>query len=147
MPARRLAILLATATLLACEQPETAVDEPRVFFVGVETGAKVESPLELEFGAASFEIEPVGDGILHLGAGHFHLGVGARCLPGKTPIPTADPWIHFTDGSNTIELDLPPGKHSLVLQAGDGEHRTLHAPGLCQEIRISVEDRTKGTSH
>ena len=55
-------------------------------------------------------------------------------------IPTADPWIHFGDGSDSIEIELTPGEHYLCLQIGDGEHRTLDEPGLSQYIMVHVEE-------
>ena len=33
------------------------------------------------------------------------------CLPPGTAIPKADPWIHFGDGKNVIEMSLAPGQH------------------------------------
>jgi hypothetical protein len=93
---------------------------------------------EYQFAVENFEIEPVGDGMVHEGKGHFHVGVDTICLPADTVIPTADPWIHFGDGSSSIELDLAPGPHTLVLQMGDGEHRTLDEAGLCAVLSVTV---------
>lgn len=128
------------------EQQETAgEDEPRVYFVEPEDGATVTSPVELEFGAENFTIEPVGDGEIHEGAGHYHIGVDADCLEPGIVIPEAAPWVHFGDGSNQIEMQLPPGETTLTLQIGDGEHRTLEAEGLCQSITVTVvEDQESG---
>ena len=65
------------------------------------------------------------------------------CLEPGIVIPTADPWIHFGDGSDSIELELPLGEHYLCLQIGDGEHRTLDEPGLSQYIMVHVEDEAE----
>jgi Domain of unknown function (DUF4399) len=51
-------------------------------------------------------------------------------------IPKADPWIHFGDGKNVIEMSLTPGQHRLAVQAGDDMHRTL--PGMCEVINVTV---------
>jgi hypothetical protein len=109
---------------------------PRVYFVGLEDGATVPLTVQLQFAAENFTIEPVADGAIHHGAGHYHVGLDTDCLPAGVVIPTADPWIHFGDGSSTIEVPLTPGEHRLALQIGDGEHRTLADPGLCQVIRV-----------
>ncbi|HUP23545.1 MAG TPA: DUF4399 domain-containing protein [Thermoanaerobaculia bacterium] len=109
---------------------------PRVYFVGLEDGATVPLTVQLQFAAENFTIEPVADGAIHHGAGHYHIGLDTDCLPAGVVIPTADPWIHFGDGSSTIEVTLTPGEHRLALQIGDGEHRTLADPGLCQVIRV-----------
>ncbi|MFQ5743557.1 MAG: DUF4399 domain-containing protein [Acidobacteriota bacterium] len=110
----------------------------RVFFVEPVDGSTVESPVPMKFGAENFIIEPVGDGAIHEGAGHLHLGVDADCLAPGQIIPKASPWIHFGDGSTEIEMQLEPGSHHLCLQVGDGEHRTLEGAGMTDEITITV---------
>lgn len=114
--------------------------EPRVFFLEPQDGATVGTTVNLEFGSENFIIEPVGDGMVHEGHGHFHIGLDTECLPAGEVIPTADPWIHFGDGSSVIEYSLPPGEHTLTLQIGDGEHRTLPDPGLCTTITVNAQD-------
>jgi hypothetical protein len=111
---------------------------PRVYFVGLQDGATVPLTVALQFAAENFTIEPVADGAIHHGAGHYHVGLDTDCLPAGEVIPTADPWIHFGDGSSAIEVTLTPGEHRLALQIGDGEHRTLADPGLCQVIRVTA---------
>ena len=44
------------------------------------------------------------------GMTHYHLGMDTDCLPAGTVIPKADPWIHFGDGKNEIEMQLKPGR-------------------------------------
>ena len=70
--------------------------------------------------------------------GHFHVGVDTECLPVDTEIPKANPWIHFGDGSTTIEMQLEPGTHTFVLQLGDDEHRTQEE--LCATVSIEVAE-------
>lgn len=127
----------ATPEPAATEAPPAA-SGPRVFFVGLEDGATVPLTVALQFGAENFTIEPVADGAIHHGAGHYHIGLDTDCLPAGEIIPTADPWIHFGDGSSAIEVTLTPGEHRLVLQVGDGEHRTLPDPGLCHVITVTA---------
>lgn len=119
-----------------------AVDDaaPRVYFVGIENHDTIPSLVNLQFAAENFIIEPVGDGTVNEGAGHYHIAVDGECLEPGVVIPTADPWIHFGDGSDSIELQLTPGEHHLCLQIGDGEHRTLDEPGLSQYIMVHVEE-------
>jgi hypothetical protein len=112
--------------------------EPRVFFVSPQDGDTVTSPVLLQFGAENFGIEPVGDGAIHEGMGHFHIAVNAPCLEPGIVIPTANPWIHFGDGSAEIEMQLPVGEATLCLQIGDGEHRTLGGEGLSSVITLNV---------
>ncbi len=119
---------------------QNSPEGPKVWFVGLEDGATVPPIVELEFGHSDYVIEPVGDGMIHEGAGHFHIGVDTECLAPGIVIPTADPWIHFGDGSNMIELTLEPGAHKLALQVGDGAHVTLDDPGLCHVINVTVQE-------
>jgi len=113
---------------------------PRVFFANVNEGDTVTSPVKLVFGAENFTIEPVGEGEIHHGAGHYHIGINAHCLPAGTVIPSAEPWVHFGSGTSEIEVQLPPGPAHLSLQVGDGEHRTLDEPGLCAMINLNVAE-------
>ena len=111
-------------------------DSPRVWFIEPEDGATVTSPVMFRFGSENITIEPKGP--INPGAGHHHIGVNTDCLPAGELIPEADPWVHFGDATAEIEMQLPPGEHKLALQIGDGEHRTLDEPGLCQVITITV---------
>ena len=118
--------------------PEEPMDmTPRVFFVAPEEGATVSSPVTLEFGAENFVIEPVGEGAIHEGAGHHHIGIDTDCLPVGEIVPEGSPWVHFGDASSTIDMQLEPGSHRICLQIGDGEHRTLE--GLSTEITFTVQ--------
>ena len=110
---------------------------PRVFFVEPADGATVQAPVHLVFGAENYTIEPAGE--IHEGAGHMHIGVDTDCLPAGEIIPNANPWVHFGKAQMEFDLDREPGEHVIVLQAGDGEHRTLPDPGLCAKITITVE--------
>lgn len=154
---RQLLLLGALALLLtltaACGGTEAPAEEapaetpvvepaanaaPRVYFEDLEDGDTVPTIVELDFAAENFTIEPVGDGMVNAGRGHYHIGVDTECLPAGTVIPTADPWVHFGDGSDFFEIELSPGEHTLVLQIGDGEHRTLPDPGLCKTVTVNV---------
>jgi hypothetical protein len=110
----------------------------RIFFVEPANGATVTSPVKIVFGAENFIIEKRVEGVVNPGAGHHHIGLDTECLPPGVIIPTAAPWVHFGDGSSTIEFQLPPGEHHLVAQVGDGDHRTLDEPGLCAELHLTV---------
>lgn len=124
------------------EAAPAATQAGRVFFEYPQDGAEisVDVPLTFEFGAENFEISPVPENVESPRAdiGHYHLGVNAECLPVGEVIPQSDPWIHFGDGSNTIEMALEPGTYQFSVQIGDDEHRTLE--GLCETISIELAD-------
>lgn len=131
--------LLALLTVAACGQSAPA--GPRVFFVQPQDGATVKSPVALEFGVESFQVAAVPQGEVketRPNLGHHHVAIDADCLPPGTVIPRAAPWVHFGDGKNVIDMQLPPGQHRLTLQIGDDLHRTIE--GLCSTITVNVTE-------
>jgi len=128
-----------TLALGACGQSEP--QGRRVFFIQPADGATVKSPVRLEFGAQDFTIAAVPPGTLtetRPDLGHHHVAIDADCLPTGTAIPRAAPWVHFGDGKNVIDMQLPAGSHRLTLQIGDDLHRTIE--GLCTTISVNVTE-------
>jgi hypothetical protein len=106
-------------------------------------GATVKSPVRLVFGSEAVTIAPVPPGEIteaqvRPNTAHYHLGVDTDCLPAGTVIPKANPWVHFGDGKNVIDMQLSPGPHKLAVQAGDDRHATM--TGLCEVIDITVTE-------
>ena len=122
-------------------EPAPAPTGPRAIFVQPEDGATVTSPVRLEFGTENFEISAVPAGEVtepRPALGHHHVAIDAECLPAGALIPRAAPWIHFGDGSNVIDMQLPAGPHTLTLQIGDDLHQTIE--GLCTTISVNVPE-------
>lgn len=121
---------------------ETASAAPRVFFVAPrhETDHATEIPLGFTFGVENYQISPVPEEVdsPREALGHYHLGVNAECLPAGEIIPAADPWVHFGDGSDGMEMMLEGGEYRFSVQIGDDEHRTIE--GLCETITVRMED-------
>ena len=126
----------------SAEMAEAPAAAPRVFFVAPrdQTDHATEIPLGFTFGTEGFEVSPVPGEVSSPRAdmGHYHLGVNAECLPAGEIIPAADPWVHFGDGSDGMEMTLEGGEYRFSVQIGDDEHRTLE--GLCETITIRMED-------
>jgi hypothetical protein len=123
------------------EPDETEPNGPRAFFVLPQDGAAVTSPVALEFGVRDFVIAAVPEGTVtetRLALGHFHVGIDTTCLPDGAEIPKANPWVHFGDGKNVIDMQLPLGEHQLTVQIGDDLHRTI--AGLCSTISVNVTE-------
>jgi hypothetical protein len=145
-------VVMATLTLCvaACNQaaqpPGAAsgtASQGRVFFVSPKNGETIKPMAKFEFGNERVTIAAVPPGTLtpeqvRPGMTHYHIGVDTDCLPPGREIPKADPWIHFGDGKNVIEMQLKPGPHKLVLQSGDDMHRTI--AGLCETINVTVAE-------
>ena len=134
-------VMLALVPMMLAACGGSAPAGPRVFFVQPQDGATVKSPVMLEFGAENFQIAAVPAGEVtesRPNIGHHHVAIDADCLPPGTVIPRAAPWVHFGDGKNVIEMQLPPGQHRLTLQIGDDMHRTQE--GLCTTITVNVQE-------
>ena len=135
---------IVTVALIALACAACGPSEPqgrRVFFIQPADGATVQSPVRLEFGAQDFRIAAVPAGTVtetRPDLGHHHVAIDADCLPTGTAIPRAAPWVHFGDGKNIIDMQLPPGAHRLTLQVGDDLHRTIE--GLCSTISVNVTE-------
>jgi len=113
----------------------------KVFFKEPANGAMVKSPVHLVFGSDMFTIAPVPEGevtTVRANTGHYHLGVDTDCLPAGSVIPKANPWVHFGKGNDNIDMQLTPGPHKLVVQAGDDKHATM--TGLCEVINVTVTE-------
>lgn len=139
-----LVMITLTLVVAACtSEPSSSSSSGagRVFFVSPKDGATIKPMSTFEFGSEGTTVSPVPAGELtpeqvRPGMSHYHLGVDTDCLPAGEIIPKADPWIHFGDGKNVIEMSLPPGPHKLVLQSGDDMHRTV--AGFCETINVTV---------
>ena len=132
------AVVLAALAAAGCGSAD-APASPRVFFVQPENGATVKSPVKLEFGIENYQLAAVPAGTVtdaRPGMGHHHVGLDTQCLPAGSEIPKASPWVHFGTGNSTIDMQLPPGRHTLTLQLGNDLHRTIE--GLCTTIEVNV---------
>ena len=115
----------------------------KVFFKEPANGAMVKSPVHIVFASDMFTIAAVPPGeikpeAVRANTGHYHLGVDTDCLPVGSVIPKANPWVHFGMGNDNIDMQLTPGPHKLVVQAGDDRHATM--TGLCEVINVTVTE-------
>lgn len=113
----------------------------RVFFVSPKNGDTIKPVSTAEFGSEGVTVAAVPQGtvtadMVRAKTIHYHIGTDTDCLPPGTAIPKADPWIHFGDGKNVIEMVLAPGPHRIAVQAGDDMHVTI--AGLCEVINVTV---------
>jgi len=114
----------------------------RVFIVSPADGAEVTSPVTVVFGIEEFTLAPAGT--YDAATGHHHLLVDVDLPPIDQPIPADDNHLHFGKAQSETTLELKPGKHTLRLLLGDGNH-VPHDPALISEpITITViENPTK----
>ncbi|MFN3537929.1 MAG: DUF4399 domain-containing protein [Brevundimonas sp.] len=138
-----LAALVAAFPAFAQETPSP--EGARLYFVGLEDGAKVASPLTVVFGLSGMGVAPAE--VERANTGHHHLlinrppfGEGEFGAEEFTlAIPADDNHRHFGGGQTQVTVELPPGDHSLQLVLGDHGH-VPHVPAVVSErITITVE--------
>ncbi|MEJ2453462.1 MAG: DUF4399 domain-containing protein [Candidatus Thiodiazotropha sp.] len=135
--------LLAVLVLLMTSLSATAHTPPpnaKVFFIGIEDGAVVESPFKVKFGIEGFGITPAGtQGKIRHKAGHHHLLIDVDTAPDlDSPIPRDAHHLHFDRGETETVLELPPGIHTLQLLLGDEDHEPQDPALMSEKITIHV---------
>lgn len=140
--------LTAIAMLAALAAPAWAQDRTpapegaEVYFVTLEDGATVSSPVMIDFGLSGMGVAPAGH--MREGSGHHHLLIN-RAPWGEGPddgeamelgLPTDDNHMHFGGGQTSVSLDLHEGTHTLQLLLGDHDH-VPHEPAVVSE-RITI---------
>jgi hypothetical protein len=138
------------ALLLLCAMPAFAQETPSpegasVYFIGLEDGAVVQSPVTIRFGLTGMGVAPAET--VAEGTGHHHLlvdrapfGEGEFGAEEFTlAIPKDDNHMHFGKGQTEVTLDLPPGTHTLQLVLGDAGHVPHVPPVVSAQITITVE--------
>ena len=157
-PAVRLAVVglsLLAFALVGCAPeaeetppPEPAPAEPmgrtpapadaNLYFLAPEDGAVVSNPVTIRFGLRGMGIAPAGTDAPN--TGHHHLLVDVDELPPlDQPIPADDNHLHFGAGQTEVDIELPPGEHTLQLVLGDRFHIPHEPPVMSEKITITVE--------
>lgn len=140
-----LAALTAAALLLssALTQAESAIprqpapQSAKLYFISPENGATVSSPFSVRFGLSGMGVAPAG--VEKVKTGHHHLMIDTPLPPFDLPIPSDDHHRHFGGGQTEMELDLPPGNHTLQLLLGDHVHVPHDPPVFSEKIEITVK--------
>lgn len=112
------------------------LEDMNVYFVNLEDGATVTSPVLVEMGVNGMEVEPAGE--LSKYKGHHHIIVDGSFSPKGIVVPADTTHIHFGQGQTNTELPLSPGTHTLTLQFADGFHRS-YGEQMSSQISITVE--------
>lgn len=142
---KKLAFACIFAAGAAFAQGTPAPDGAAVYFVGLEDGATVQSPVRINFGLSGMGVAPAE--VEREGTGHHHLFInrapfgegefGAEEL--ELAIPNDENHRHFGGGQTEVMLDLPPGEHTLQLVLGDAGHVPHDPPIVSSVITIIVE--------
>jgi len=114
--------------------------DAKVYFIGLEDGATVKSPVTIHFGLKGMGVAPAG--VEMENTGHHHLLVNSE-LTGEElnePIPADDNHVHFGGGQTETTIELEPGEHTLQLVLGDWSHFPHDPPVMSERISITVEE-------
>lgn len=131
-----LAVLVsATATMAQDRTPSTS--GAVAYIISPADGDSVSNPVIVQFGLEGMGVERAG--VEKEGTGHHHLIIDAEPPAMDEPIPADKNYIHFGGGQTEVELELPPGEHTLQLLLGDHNHIPHDPPVLSEQITITVE--------
>jgi Domain of unknown function (DUF4399) len=134
------AALVLTATVTVAQAQERTPSPPgaKVFIISPKNGATVTSPVTVKFGIKGMTLAPAGT--KDANTGHHHLLIDTDPPADLSqPIPTVpDKVVHFGKAQTETTLTLPPGKHTLQLLLGDGNHIPHNPPVLSKKITITV---------
>ena len=111
---------------------------PKVYFINLEDGDRLESPFLIQFGLSGMGIAPAG--IDRENTGHHHLLINVKDLDFSKPIPASKNHIHFGGGQTESLVELPPGDYRLQLVLGDMTHTPHTPPVVSKPINITVKD-------
>lgn len=105
----------------------------------LRNGERLKNPINLVFLHDGVKIAPAGDNTP--GTGHFHLLVDSTLTSEelKQPIPSDEQHIHYGKGQTEATVTLPPGKHTLQLLLGDGNHVPHDPPIMSAPVTVIVE--------
>ena len=135
------AALILTAPLaapLALAQERTpSPPGAEVYIISPKDGARVKSPVRVQFGLKGMGVAPAG--VKFENTGHHHLLIDSDppANPGA-PLPASDKLLHFGKGQTETSLTLTPGKHTLQLVLGDQNHIPHEPPVISKKITITV---------
>ncbi len=108
-----------------------------VFFVNVEDGATLKSPIHVEMGVEDMEVQPAGE--IVAGTGHHHIIINNAngYLERGEVVPMNETNIHFGKGQIEYDLELEPGTYTVTLQFANGYHES-YGERLSKTIEINV---------
>ncbi len=125
------------ASPVAAPDAMAADAAPTVTIVSPQDGDTVSSPVRVVFGIQGMSLAPVGT--FKPGTGHHHLLIDTRPGDAGVPIPASEHSLHFGKAQSETTIELPPGRHTLQLLLGDGNHVPHDPPVISERITITVE--------
>ncbi len=130
------ALALAGTACFAQDRMASPADA-QVYIISPKDGAKVSSPVTVQFGLKGMGIAPAGVKIDN--TGHHHLLIDSDAPTDLSqPLPASEKVVHFGKGQTETQIKLPPGSHTLQLLLGDSTHVPHNPPVISKKITITV---------
>ncbi len=114
-------------------------EKPAVYFINLEDGQTVESPVTIQFGLENYGIAPAGIDIPGTGHHHLLIDVSLSEEDRQYSIPEDENHLHFCKGQTQTTLDLEPGTYALQLVLGDANHVPFSPSIESPILTITVE--------
>ena len=141
---KNLFVLIFISIILGCNQQPvenkkallSPTSSSKVFFKNINNGDTLESPFVVEMGVTGMRIKPAGP--LEAGTGHHHIIVDKPAIQYGEVIPMDKNHLHYGKGDTTATLDLPAGKHTLILQFANGLHMS-YGKQYSKQINIYIK--------
>lgn len=122
---------------MSMENRTMAPKDANVFFVNIEDGSRLKSPIHIEMGVNGMDVQPAGE--LQAGTGHHHIIINNTngYLERGEVVPMNETNIHFGKGQTEYDLTLEPGEYILTLQFANGYHES-YGETLSRTINVNV---------
>ena len=134
---REYRIIITTFFLFCCNGLGLAAEtSSKVFIIQPKNGDVVDKTFEVIFGIEGITLAPAGT--YENNTGHHHLIIDAEFPALSFPTPASENYVHFGNGQDRTLLTLGPGKHSLQLLLGDGNHVPHQPPIASKKIEVVV---------
>ena len=139
-----LGVAATLAVIAGCAQMQAAQETisgkidslgEEVSFTEPSDGATLGREFKVIMAVEGMEIEPAGT--VADKTGHHHLLIDAGPVPAGKVIAKSDKSLHFGKGQTETILKLAPGKHTLTLQFGNGNH-VSYGEDMSATITVTV---------
>src|SRR6476620_4362237 len=118
--------------------PTPSAPGAEVYFIDLKDGTTVPAKLKIYFGLRNMGVAPAGSD--RESSGHHHLLVDTELPRLDEAIPADLNHLHFGAAQTEVELNLPPGPHTLQLLLGDKDHIPHSPPVMSERIRVIVAE-------
>ena len=127
----------AAGPLVLAQERTPSAPNAEVYIISPKDGARVTSPVLVQFGLKGMGVAPAG--VKAENTGHHHLLIDTEAPANMgVPLPATDNVKHFGKGQTETSLTLTPGKHTLQLLFADQNHIPHEPPLLSKKITITV---------